>query len=77
MAIEVRTFLVPKTCECEVKYYIEVEGLYDLHFSSSPSYIWENKYFDTREEAEKCLSKIDTTNYYATFDIKEKITPLK
>ena len=25
MAIETRTILIPKTCKCEVKYYIEAE----------------------------------------------------
>ena len=48
---------VPVQKLCHIQWGIRVEPFNDPHFRSEPSYILENKYFETFEEAETFLKE--------------------
>lgn len=62
---------------CEVKYYVWVEPLTDPHFRPDPSYVWQNKYFDTEEEAVACMNELKKMPSWNVYSVREEITELE
>lgn len=70
---EVRTVCIPQQVKCHVQYFVWAVPETDPHFAPESPYVVENKYFETKAEAEQFKETLfkGWTNYY----IKEKITP--
>lgn len=73
MALEIRTKCVPVEKLCDVKYYVWARPIVDPHFQVPPSFILENKYFETRAEAEKLLEEWEKKGAWLTYEIRERI----
>lgn len=68
----VRIVYRPEEVECEVKYYIDVDPCDDAHFVPTPHYKLDNKYFDTKEEAEE-YKKQNLGKVWGFMTVKEKV----
>ena len=70
---------VPAQKLCHVQWSVRVEPFNDPHFRPEPSYILENKYFETFEEAEAFLKENEA--YRKTvgdrLSVVQKITELE
>lgn len=64
---------------CEVKYYIMAEPATDPHFAPEPPYVLQNKYFDTKTEAELFLKEWESTHgyFFGNMQICEQVTELE
>ena len=72
-----RYISVPVQVECEVTYYIWAEPDTDPHFRPEKPYVFHNKYFDTKEEAETYLKEWEKDNYFfGQLTVREKETPV-
>ena len=69
---EIRTIYIPVEKEVEVKYFVWVEPADDPHFIPSPGYVLNDKYFETKAEAEAYKEK-HRRNIWGFCSVKEKI----
>ena len=73
MALEVRTVMKPVEKLCDVKYYVWAIPVVDPHFRTPPSFVLEDKYFETRAEAEKLLAEWKKSDAWLEYEIREKV----
>ena len=73
MALEIRTRCVPVEMLCDVKYYVWASPIGDPHFSVPESFVLEDKYFETRAEAEKLLEEWKKRDAWMEYEIRERI----
>jgi len=71
--IAFKTINVPTKKLCEVQYYIVGHPLTDRHFIPEPDFIFENRYFDTEEEANKVKEELDKKGHWVNYKVCEKI----
>lgn len=76
MALEVRTVMKPVEKLCDVKYYVWAIPIGDPHFVDPPPFVLEDKYFETKEEAEKLLEEWEKKGAWLEYEIREKITEI-
>lgn len=62
---------------CEVTYYIWAVPVVDPHFRPAPPYVWQNKFFDTEEEATACMDELKKLPNWENYYVREKITELE
>lgn len=74
--ITVKTLNVPVQKLCEVRYYVVGHPVNDLHFEPSPDFIVDNRYFDTREEAELLKEEKEKIPGWVNYEICEKIVKI-
>ena len=61
---------------CDVKYYVKADPYTDPHFRPDPSFVMNNAYFDTIEEAE-ALKKEKEKVFFGELTVYELITELE
>ena len=71
--IKIMTINIPVNKLCEVQYYIEGHPLTDGHFIPEPDFIYENRYFNTEEEANKVKEELDKKGHWVNYKVREKI----
>ena len=71
--IRTKRIVIEKECECEVKYYVLGKPLVDPHFRPEPNFVVEDKYFDTKEEAENLKAELDKRGTWVNYTVHEKI----
>lgn len=71
--IRTKRIVIEKECECEVKYYVLASPFVDPHFRPEPDFVVEDKYFDTKEEAENLKAKLDKNGAWVEYTVCEKI----
>lgn len=71
--IRTKEIIIEKECECEVKYYVLARPLVDPHFRPEPSFVVEDKYFDTEEEAENFKTELEKVPGFIEYIVCEKI----
>ena len=76
MALEVRTIMKPVEKLCDVKYYVWAIPVVDPHFREPPSFVLEDKYFETRAEAEELLAEWKKSGAWLEYEIREKVTEI-
>lgn len=69
---EIRTVYIPVEKEVEVKYFVWVQPADDPHFAPSPCYVLNNKYFDTKAEAEAYMAE-RKRDVWGFCSIREKV----
>ena len=63
---------------CEVTYYIWAEPYDDPHVRPEPSFVFENKYFETEKEATDYLTEWEKNHvFFGRLRVREKVTELK
>lgn len=71
--LEYRRVCIPMEHLCNVQYYVEAEPVVDPHFMPEPPFVVDNKFFDTRKEAEDFKKTCDG---FCIYTIRELVTPL-
>ena len=73
MAIKKRTIMKPVKKLCEVKYYVWATPIIMTPFIPDPPFVLEDKFFDTRKEAEELLEKWKKSDAWLTYEIREEV----
>lgn len=76
MALEVRTIMKPVEKLCDVKYYVWATPISDGHFITPPPFVLEDKYFETRAEAEGLMEEWKKGDAWLEYEIREKVTEI-
>lgn len=78
--IEERRIMMPVVKTCEVRYYIEGDFNFDLHFYIPPTPVVDKNdeviYFDTRELAEKYIEE-NREKFFCMLTVKEEVIPME
>lgn len=72
-AIRTKRIVIEKECECEVKYYVLAKPFTDARFRPESNFVVEDKYFDTKEEAENFKTELEKERGWVVYEIREKI----
>lgn len=67
----IRTVCVPVERMCHIEFYVWADEVFD----NGHSFVLENAYFETREEAEALMKKHSSD--WCEFRICEKVTPIE
>lgn len=73
MALEVRIVMKPVEKLCDVKYYVWANPIGDNHFIDPPPFVLEDKYFETRAEAEELMEEWKKSGAWLEYEIREKV----
>ena len=73
---EERTICRPVKVSCHITYYVLGTPFDDPHFKPTPPFIVDNRFFETREEAETLRKECNEKGAWVTYEVKEKVIPL-
>lgn len=62
--------------EPKVQYYVYATPIGDQHFYNEPSYVVDDKYFDTIEEAEQLKAECESKPNYISYRIFKNVEPI-
>lgn len=71
--ITVKTFSVPISKLCEVRYYVVGRIITDAHFTPESEFVVDNRYFNTKEEAEQFKKQCWEETPWIEYEIREEI----
>ena len=74
--IETRIIPITTKALCHVTYYVLATPCVDPHFKPEPSYIVDNRFFETKEEAEAFKEKLDLTTLWTMYKVCERVERL-
>jgi isopentenyldiphosphate isomerase len=71
--ITVKTFSMPISKLCEVRYYVVGRMITDAHFTPESEFVVDNRYFNTKEEAEQFKKQCWEETPWIEYKICEEI----